>query len=182
MVTKNDFLERLARTPVVFDGAMGTMIYQRGVFINACYDELCLTRPELILTIHQEYVEAGADVIESNTFGANRMKLAAFGLADKVEAINRGGVRLARQAAGDEVYVAASVGPCLDADKPYEPNQAAEIAQAFRQQLAVIAEEGADLVVLETFDKLAELQVAANQAAQLGLTVVASFVMITRLA
>lgn len=175
MPIKSDFLDRITGAPLVFDGAMGTMIYQRGVFINACYDELCLTRPELILTIHQEYVEAGADVIESNTFGANRMKLAAFGLADKVEAINRAGVRLARQAAGDEVYVAASVGPCLDANKPYEPNLAAEIAQAFREQLSVIADEGADLVVLETFDKLAELQIAANQAAQLGLIVAASF-------
>jgi homocysteine S-methyltransferase len=73
MATKGAFLERIARVPLVFDGAMGTMIYERGVFINACYDELCLARPELILTIHQEYVEAGADVIESNTFGANRM-------------------------------------------------------------------------------------------------------------
>ena len=109
MATKTGFLDRIARTPLVFDGAMGTMIYERGVFINACYDELCLTRPELILTIHQEYVEAGADVIESNTFGANRMKLAAFGLADKVEAINRAGIRLARKAAGDDVLVAASV-------------------------------------------------------------------------
>jgi len=175
MATKGDFLERIARTPLVFDGAMGTMIYERGVFINACYDELCLTRPELILTIHQEYVEAGADVIESNTFGANRMKLAAFGLADKVEAINRAGIRLARQAAGDDVLVAASVGPCLDADKPYEPQQAEEMAQAFAEQFAAIADEGADLVVLETFDKLAELQIAAKAAAAAGLTVVASF-------
>jgi len=175
MATKGDFLERIARAPLVFDGAMGTMIYERGVFINACYDELCLTRPELILTIHQEYVEAGADVIESNTFGANRMKLAAFGLADKVEAINRAGIRLARRAAGDEALVAASVGPCLDADKPYEPRLAEEMAQAFAEQFAAIADEGADLVVLETFDKLAELQVAAKAAAALGLTVVASF-------
>jgi homocysteine S-methyltransferase len=175
MATKGDFLDRIARAPLVFDGAMGTMIYERGVFINACYDELCLTRPELILTIHQEYVEAGADVIESNTFGANRMKLAAFGLADKVEAINRAGIRLARKAAGDDVLVAASVGPCLDADKPYDPRLAEETAQAFGEQFAAIADEGADLVVLETFDKLAELQVAARQAAALGLTVVASF-------
>ena len=175
MATNGGFLDRIARTPLVFDGAMGTMIYERGVFINACYDELCLTKPELILTIHQEYVEAGADVIESNTFGANRMKLAAFGLADKVEAITRAGVRLARRAAGDEVLVAASVGPCLDADKPHDPHLADEMAQAFGEQLAVIAGEGADLVVLETFAKLAELQIAAKVAAGLGLTVLASF-------
>ena len=160
---------------MVFDGAMGTMIYQHGVFINACYDELCLTRPELIDDIHQEYVEAGAEVIETNTFGANRMKLAPFGLADKVEAINRAGVELARQAAGEDVLVAASVGPCLDADKPFEPKLADELADAFAEQLAVLADAGADLALLETFDKIPELQIAAARAAATGLTVLASF-------
>jgi homocysteine S-methyltransferase len=104
-------VERILARPLVFDGAMGTMICQRGVFLNACYDELCLTQPKLIAGIHQEYLDAGAEVLETNTFGANRMKLAAYGLLDRVEAINRAAVRLARQVAEDRAYIAASEGP-----------------------------------------------------------------------
>ncbi|NLE68504.1 MAG: bifunctional homocysteine S-methyltransferase/methylenetetrahydrofolate reductase, partial [Lentisphaerae bacterium] len=100
------FLERLRTRPLMFDGAMGTMIYQHGVFLNACYDELCLTQPKLILDIHGEYVEAGAEVIETNSFGANRFKLEYYGLADKLEAINGAAAGLAREAAGESVYVA----------------------------------------------------------------------------
>ena len=96
----------MKRSPLIFDGAMGTVIYDRGVFINTCYDELCLTNPKLILQIHRDYVEAGAEVIETNTFGANPIRLKPYGLAEKTEAINRAGVRLAREAAGDEVFVA----------------------------------------------------------------------------
>ena len=90
----------MKRSPLIFDGAMGTVIYDRGVFINTCYDELCLTNPKLILQIHRDYVEAGAEVIETNTFGANPLRLKPYGLAEKTEAINRAGVRLAREAAG----------------------------------------------------------------------------------
>lgn len=175
MSAQPPFLERIARSPVIFDGAMGTMIYQRGVFVNACYDELCLTRPELIGAIHEEYVEAGADVIETNSFGANRMKLGAFGLADKVEAINRAAVRLAKQAAGEDIYVAASVGPCLPLEQPFEKERIAELSAAFSEQLSVVADEGADLIFLETFDKIYELQLAAEAAKALGLPVIASF-------
>src|SRR5271169_5637389 len=93
-----EFREQLARRAMVADGAMGTMLYSRGVFINRCYDELNLSAPDMIRQIHQDYAKAGAEILETNTFGANRMRLAAFGLGEKQRAINQAGVRLAREA------------------------------------------------------------------------------------
>lgn len=170
-------LERIKKQPLVFDGAMGTMIYQRGVFLNACYDELCLTRPDLILEIHREYVEAGVDVIETNSFGANRFKLGGYGLADRAVEINRAAVALARRAAADApVYIAASVGPCLNAGQACTPELAPDVEAAFDEQLAALAGAGAELAVLETFRDCRELQLAARAAARRGLPVLASFV------
>ncbi len=168
-------MERILARPLIFDGAMGTMIYQRGVFLNACYDELCLTQPKLIAGVHQEYLDAGADVLETNTFGANRIKLAAYGLADRVEAINREAVKLARQVAGDQAFVAASVGPCLPETGLLDNANAGEIEDAFAEQLGVLASAGIDLVSLETFRDLAQLQLAARVAKRFGLTVLASY-------
>lgn len=172
-----NIMEAFGARPLVFDGAMGTLIYQRGVFINVCYDELCLTRPEMIRQIHEDYIAAGADVIESNSFGANRIRLAGFGLADKVQEINRAAVALAREAAGERAYVAASVGPCLAAGSDLASADSGEIRDAFSEQLSAIAEQRPDIVVLESFHNLAELQLAAEVAAGLGLTVLASFAM-----
>ncbi|OGP77115.1 MAG: bifunctional homocysteine S-methyltransferase/methylenetetrahydrofolate reductase [Deltaproteobacteria bacterium RBG_16_64_85] len=172
-----NILERMKESPLLFDGAMGTMIYERGVFINTCYDEVCLTNPKLISQIHREYVEAGADVIETNTFGANRIMLRPYGLADKAEAINRQAVRLAREAAGDSVYVAAAAGPCLRPDQIMPEEHAAEVESAFAEQIGALAAEGVDLVVFETFTHLRELQVGARTAKRLGLPVLASFVL-----
>jgi homocysteine S-methyltransferase len=172
-----NILERMKESPLLFDGAMGTMIYERGVFINTCYDEVCLTNPKLISQIHREYVEAGADVIETNTFGANRILLRPYGLADKAEAINRQAVRLAREAAGDSVYVAAAAGPCLRPDQIMPEEHAAEVESAFAEQIGALAAEGVDLVVFETFTHLKELQVGARTAKRLGLPVLASFVL-----
>jgi homocysteine S-methyltransferase len=147
------------------------------VFINTCYDELCLSNPKLISQIHREYVEAGADVIETNTFGANRFMLRPYGLSDKAEAINRQAVRLARDAAGDSIFVAAAVGPCLRPDQIMPEERVAEVEGAFAEQLGALAAVGVDLVVFETFTHLRELQVGARIARRLGMPVLASFVL-----
>src|SRR6185295_724830 len=105
------FLEALDERVLVCDGAMGTMLYARGVFINKSFDALNLSNPELVGEVHAEYVAAGADVIETNTFGANRIKLGSFGIADKLQTINREGVAIARRAAGERAYIAGALGP-----------------------------------------------------------------------
>ncbi len=168
------FGERLLERPLVFDGAMGTMLYARGVFVNACYDEVCLTQPGLIGELHREYVQAGAEVLETNSFGANRLRLQGYGLAERVAEFNRAAVRLAREAAGDALYVAGSVGPCT---APGEPPAApgAVLEDAFAEQIAVLVEAGVDLVQLETFTRLEELLLAVRVAARHDVPVVASF-------
>src|ERR1700687_5956091 len=104
------FLQALDDRVLVCDGAMGTMLYARGGFINKCFDALDTTQPDLVADVHQEYVRAGADIIETNTFGANRIKLGSFGIADKLHAINEQGARIARHAARESAYVAGSIG------------------------------------------------------------------------
>ncbi len=99
-----EFREQLSRRVIVADGAMGTMLYSRGIFINRCFDELNLSAPDMVRQIHQEYVKAGAEILETNTFGANRQRLAAFGAAEKLREINHAGVRLAREAAKDGAF------------------------------------------------------------------------------
>lgn len=173
----NTFLQLIKQRPLVFDGAMGTAIYQKGVYINACYDELCLSRPALISEIHREYVAAGADVIETNSFGANRIKLAAFGLAEKTREINSKAVEIARSEAGSSVFVAASCGPCLSGPGAF-PNQPApdmkEIEAAFEEQISTLVSAGADLILLETFTNIDELLLAAKTAREHDIPVMAS--------
>ncbi|MDA0989607.1 MAG: bifunctional homocysteine S-methyltransferase/methylenetetrahydrofolate reductase [Verrucomicrobia bacterium] len=169
------FLERIQQTPLIFDGAMGTMLYGRGVFINTCYDELNLTRLDLVREIHLEYIDAGVDVIETNSFGANRIKLKAHGLVDKVAEINRTAAVVAREAAGDDVLVAGSVGPCMRPRQMWMESLAADFRDAFREQMLALQEGGVDAILLETFDHLDELQLAAAVSRELGLTVFASF-------
>ncbi|OGV63147.1 MAG: hypothetical protein A2498_04820 [Lentisphaerae bacterium RIFOXYC12_FULL_60_16] len=175
MTPPSGFLDRIRQRPLIFDGAMGTMIYQRGVFLNACYDELCLTRADLIRGIHRDYAEAGAEVLETNTFGANRIKLAPYGLIDQVAAINRAGVRLAREEAGTDRAVAGSVGPCLLPGTPLSDANRPDIEAAFREQVGALAAAGVDLIILETFHDLPELQLAARIAREAGQTVLASY-------
>lgn len=167
-------VNRLLNRPLIFDGAMGSMIYQKGVFVNTCFDELCLTRPDLVTEIHRSYFEAGAEVLETNTFGANRFRLKAYGLGDRVAAINARAVELARAVAGEKAYVAASVGPCLDEHARMDASNCDAVRAAFREQLAVLAAGAVDAVILETFHDTDQLLLAADEAARLGLTVIAS--------
>jgi methionine synthase / methylenetetrahydrofolate reductase (NADH) len=172
----SSFLKRLQQGPVLCDGAMGTLLYARGVFINRCYDELNVSQPELVGAIHSEYVKAGAEVLETNTFGANRYRLMRHGFEARVDEINRAGVRLARAAAaGHNVFVAGSVGPLGARIEPLGKISREEAREAFREQIEVMAAEGIDLVVLETFGSVDELHqaVLATRDAAPGLPVVA---------
>ncbi len=155
-----EFREHLARQALVADGAMGTMLYSKGVFINRCYDELNLSAPDMVKEVHAEYVKVGSEIIETNTFGANRTRLAAFGLAEKLKDINRAGVRLAREAAGRQAYVAGAMGPLGAHIEPIGSISYAEARQIFREQTDALLEAGVDLLIFETFNDLYELREA----------------------
>ncbi len=163
---------------MVADGAMGTMLYSKGVFINRSFDELNLSSPDLVRGIHQEYVRAGAEILETNTFGATRPHLAGYGLADRVADINRAAVRIAREAASENpnVFVAGAAGPLGVHIEPLGPTSFAEARQAFREQFAALVETGVDLLILETFGNLSELReaiAAAREVAGPDLVIVA---------
>ncbi len=171
-----NIIEKLKETPLIFDGAMGTEIYKHGVFINTCYDHLNLTRPDLIGEIHQSYSNAGADVLETNTFGANRIKLKEHGLADQVDAINTAAVKLARAAAGDDKFVIGSVGPILKNGQVLTDANKAELIDAYTEQIESLKNAGVDGIILETFSRLDEIKIAAKIVKSAGLPVIASFV------
>src|SRR5918911_1320249 len=159
-MTKTGFLEELDERPLVCDGATGTMLYAKGIFLNRSFDELNLTQPDLVAEVHQAYARAGADVIETNTFGANRVKLGAFGLADRVHAINVQGARIARHAARESVYVAGAIGPLGIRVEPWGKTGVDEAEEYFREQAAALLDGGVDLFVLETFRDVNELKAA----------------------
>jgi homocysteine S-methyltransferase len=159
-MAKTPFLQELDTRVLVCDGAMGTMLYARGIFLNKSFDELNLTQPDLVAEVHQAYVRAGADVIETNTFGANRVKLGAFGLADRVHAINAQGAKIARHAARDQVYVAGAIGPLGIRVEPWGRTGVDEAEEIFREQAAALVEGGVDLFVLETFRDVNEIGAA----------------------
>jgi homocysteine S-methyltransferase len=163
---RQELLDRLLdpERVVVFDGAMGTMLYARGVFINQCYDELNLRSPELVLAVHEEYVRAGAEVLETNSFGANRVKLSQYGLEGQVREINRVAASLAREAAGESLLVAGAVGPLGVRIEPYGPTSRAQARAYFREQIEGLVEGGADLFILETFGDLDEIEQAIAAA------------------
>jgi homocysteine S-methyltransferase len=154
------FTEALEARVLVCDGAMGTMLYAKGVFINKSFDALNLTQPELVESVHRDYVAAGADIIETNTFGGNRIKLGSFGLGDKLQAINAEGVRIARRAAGDRAYVAGAIGPLGIRIEPWGKTGVDEAREYFREQAQALAEAGVDLFILETFRDLNEIGAA----------------------
>src|ERR1700704_35506 len=164
-----DFLARIKQSPILCDGAMGTLLYAKGVFINRCYDELNLSQPDLIRAIHHDYLQAGAEIIETNTFGANSFRLARHSLADKVRDINLSGARLAREAAKSfDVWVAGSVGPLGTRIEPLGKTSFQEARDAFRQQMQVLAESGVDLLILETFGYLEEIHQAMLAAKEVA--------------
>src|ERR1700730_8173259 len=156
------FIEAVDERVLVCDGAMGTMLYAKGVFINKSFDALNVAQPELVLMVHQEYVRAGADIIETNTFGANRMKLGSFGLGGSLHEINAAGARLARRAVGDQAYVAGAIGPLGIRIEPWGKTGVDEARDFFREQALALVEGGVDLFVLETFRDLNEIGAAID--------------------
>ena len=156
-----DLLARLKQSPVLCDGATGTLLYAKGIFINRCYDELNVSQPDLIRQLHHEYLQAGAEIIETNTFGGNSFRLGRHSLENRVREINLAGVRLAREAAKSfDVWVAGSVGPLGVRIEPLGKTSFEEARTAFREQIAALVEGGVDLLMLETFGYVEELHQA----------------------
>src|SRR5919106_4962754 len=169
------FLEAM-HSLLVFDGAMGSLLYERGIFVTQNFEQLNVARPDVVRKIHEDYVAAGAQVIETNTFGANCFCLDRHGLGDQVRAFNVSGARLARQAAGEDVWVAGSVGPS-GLGPGVATKAGMDLASAtFAEQAGALVEGGADLFVLETFRHLEEIRIvmeAVHQAAP-GMPIIAS--------
>jgi homocysteine S-methyltransferase len=152
----------------IFDGAMGTMLYAKGIYINRSYDELNLVAADLVREVHAEYVRAGADIIETNTFGANINKLQPYGLEANLREINIKAARIAREAAGNRALVAGAIGPLGLRIEPYGPTSFDEARQMFSEQASALLEGGVDLFVLETFSDISELHQAINAVRELG--------------
>src|SRR5271154_5281222 len=164
-----DLLTRIKQSAVLCDGAMGTLLYAKGIFINRCYDELNVSQPDLIRGVHHEYLQAGAEIIETNNFAPNAFRLAPHSIADKERDINRAGARLAGEAAKSfDVWVAGSVGPLGTRIEPLGKTSFEEARQAFREQIAALAEGGVNLLILETFGYLEELHQAMLAAKDVG--------------
>ncbi|HJQ37570.1 MAG TPA: bifunctional homocysteine S-methyltransferase/methylenetetrahydrofolate reductase [Thermoanaerobaculia bacterium] len=156
-----DFIQAIADEHVyLFDGAMGTMLYSKGVFINKCYDELNVRNPEIVLETHRQYVRCGAEILETNTYGANRVKLRGFGIEEELRDINLRAAELARKAAGDSVYVAGAIGPLGIRIEPYGPTALEEARDFFREQAEALRDGGVDLIIAETFSNISEIEQA----------------------
>src|SRR3990172_12018968 len=179
LMSENDFLSQLnSKTPMLADGAMGTMLHEGGIDFARCFDELNLVKPELVQEIHSAYLDAGAQLVMTNTFGANRFRLAEHGLQDQVEQINKAGVEIARKAAlesGKRVFVAADVGPLGVRLAPFGRVQPEQARAAYQEQIRGLAAGKPDLIIIETMTDLYEVREAV-QAAKAGsdLPIVAS--------
>ncbi|MFQ5825213.1 MAG: homocysteine S-methyltransferase family protein, partial [bacterium] len=172
---KRNFLEELNNRVILFDGAMGTMLYSRGIFINQCFDNVNLTNPRLVKEIHRSYANAGADVLQTNTFGANCFKLSKHGLRGSLEAINYQGAQLAKDVAGDQLYVAGSIGPLGIKIEPWGKLSREEARESFKEQAQALLNGGVDLFMLETFSDLSEIEQAILAVRELcDLPVIAS--------
>jgi homocysteine S-methyltransferase len=147
---REPFLEKIENRPMVCDGAMGTMLYSKGIALTRCFEELNLSVPQLVKEVHLAYVKAGAEILETNTFGASRLRLEKYNQGEKVREINLAGARLAREVAGEDLYVAGSVGPLGIRLEPLGPTSLQEARESFREQIAALAEGGVDLLIVET--------------------------------
>src|SRR5438067_3031498 len=152
----------------VFDGAVGTRLYDKGIYINRSYDELNLVAPDLVREVHDEYVAAGADIIETNSFGATRHKLQPYGLEGKLRDINIAAALIAREAAGDRVFVAGAVGPLGLRIEPFGPTSFDEAKDMFKEQVEGLVEGGVDLFVLETFSDVETIEQAIRAVRELS--------------
>jgi methionine synthase I (cobalamin-dependent)/5,10-methylenetetrahydrofolate reductase len=164
-------LERLQQRPLLCDGAMGSLLYARGVAYEQCFDALNLAQPELIQSIHREYISAGAQIIETNTFGANRAKLENYNLEERVREINHRAARLAleaREVAGQPVFIAGAVGPTGRPLQAPDEHRLGELRAIFREQIEALQGGGVELLILETFSSLAELRQAVLAAKEVG--------------
>ena len=161
------FRERLTSEVIVFDGGVGTSLYEKGIYINTCFDELNLANPDLVAEVHRDYIAAGADVVETNTFGASRFRLAPHGLEKKVREINRRGAEIARNAAAGLALTAGSMGPLGVQIEPIGKLSFEEAENAFMEQAAGLLEGGVDLIVLETFGLVSELSRAIRAVREL---------------
>lgn len=162
-----NFREKLEKEIIVFDGGTGTYLYEKGIFINRCFEELNLSNPDLVKQVHRDYLLAGADVIETNTFGANRFKLAPHGLNEKIYDINFAGAKLAREVAGEKIFVAGSVGPLGVQIEPLGKIGYDEAKDYFKEQIQPLIDGGVDLIILETFTLVEELVQAIRAAREI---------------
>ena len=156
----HDLLSLLEKRVLICDGAMGTMLYTKGIFISRCFDELNISNPQLVREVHADYVAAGADILETNTFGANRTKLMTHGLAEQTREINLQGVRIAREVAGPDVFVAGAIGPLGIRIEPWGKMAIEEAQEIFRDQAQALLDGGVDAFILETFSDLNEVYAA----------------------
>ena len=152
----------------VFDGAMGTRLYDKGIYINSSYDEINLVAADLVREVHEEYVRAGAEIIETNTFGATRHKLQPYGLESKVREISAAAANIARLAAGERVYVAGAIGPLGVRIEPFGPTSFDEAKEIYKEQVEGLLDGGVDLFVVETFSELSEIEQAIRAVRELS--------------
>ena len=164
------FLEALDDGPLLFDGAMGSLLYERGVFLTRCYDELNVSQPALIERVHRDYIEAGAQIIETNTFGANQLALAKHGQSERAVDINRAGAALARAVANERAYVAGAVGPTGIKFSVATAGDRTLAAAAYREQIQALLDGGVDLLILETFYSILEIECAIAVAREVDAT------------
>ncbi len=165
--TERPLLEAMRAGVLVVDGAMGTQLYERGVLYSACFEELNVSRPELVAKVHDDYIRAGSQVIETNTFGANALRLEKYGLQARVRELNAAGVRVARQAAGLQAYLAGAMGPSgyfLGESGGAGGADLAKVKAAFAEQTAALVEAGVDALLVETIRQTPELRVAVEAA------------------